>query len=115
LSKYLAILFSALLVVVQTLPGRASATPERQANTPCKCCNCGGTGCCVTEATPAPQPMAAFPGWRSFQLNEFLFLQLSASPTGTPSGEPADSLPPWESGCRPTAIPLFQWYCSYLI
>jgi hypothetical protein len=113
--RYLAIIFSALLVVVQAIPGMGAAVAERMADAPCKCCSCGNAGCCVTESAPAPQPLAAHPGLGSLQLTEFLFLQISFSETTTSSGDPADSRAARESGCRAPAIPLFERYCSFLI
>jgi len=111
----LGIFFSVLLVVVQPLSGIASAAPSRKADQPCKCCNCGGTGCCVTESTPAPQPLAACPGLGNLQLTEFLFLQCPVSEGSASSLDTAGFFASPAPSSRAPALPLFLQFCSFLI
>jgi hypothetical protein len=110
-----AIFFSALLVVVQSLPGIAMALPGSQVKAPCKCCGCGDSGCCVTKTAPVSQPLEAIPGVSFLQLTEFVFIS-SVVLGGLPSPTDLPVFHPFaERGIRAPAIPIFQRDCTFLI
>jgi len=113
--RYLAIFFSALLVVVQALPGISLAIPASPADSLCKCCNCGGAGCCVTESAPTPQPLQALPAAPIPQLTQLLFLCLSSSDSATLLTRLPEVRHSVESAFRPRAVPIFQRDCAFLI
>lgn len=106
---------SVMLVGTQTVfafghnPQTASAPRE------CRCCSCKQLNCCVAQPTPAPEPVPATPARAISQSNlqiiaAFVSLLLPAPEKATAPVSFSPSISP-----VPTAVPLYDRNCSYLI
>lgn len=106
-----AMILSLLLLWVQVL---VMAQPLGAAATPCRCCDCQQTDCCVSESSSTPQPLTTAPV-QSVQLNFNLFspppLLVWLLPPGQADGLSAPSASPLSA----TRVPLFTRHCALLI
>lgn len=110
-----AILTCLLLVLGQTWPAWA-LTSAPASDQPCRHCNCGGRGCCVSDAPAAPRPAApALPapaGSHSEDLSFLVLLPALPAPAPISTGDlprSARLFPPTSS------VPLHVRNCCFLI
>jgi hypothetical protein len=108
-----AILASVMLVGTQTVSvvGQHSS----QAPQECSCCSCKQMDCCVAQSDSTPQPVPVAPV-RSVSQNQSQFVVAIVSVLSYSLETPAQkiSFPP-SASLKLTAVPLYEWNCSYLI
>ncbi len=111
--KSLACFLSLVLVWMQATfaLGTVPTIAERAA---CRCCDCGGSGCCVSESAPESQPLPAIPPAPGYSTQVWL----------RPSPAPAWPLSATESlqfsssrslSLTTIGVPLFTRHCALLI
>ena len=80
----------------------------------CTCCDCGGTDCCVTPSSSAPQPTPTTPARTGVQ-NEVSFFAPASVAWTLPVTEARISSPSASSSLIATGVPLFTRHCALLI
>lgn len=82
---------------------------------PCQHCNCGGTGCCVGETSPAPPSSPVLPPGPSAQLDELAGSVARASVFNVPALDCERHRPPAFHAPILSAVPLRARFCCFLI
>jgi len=112
--KALAILFSLSLVWAQLAFSRPAPTVTAQA-TGCSCCDCGGTGCCLSDpsspdSTPLPAPLI-----RTGFERGGLFSATTSLAWPLPVMDAEESSPFAVGLLKFAVVPLFTQHCALLI